>query len=409
MNIPIAAGVLIAAAYVLTGKLGLMLALPPGYASPIFPPAGLAIAVAYLAGAAALPWIFLGSLLLNLMIAAAPITLASGTDSVWIAAATTAQAFVGGWLLRRLLGHDALLDSGSHIARFLISAPIICLVSSTLSVSGLWLLGTIELHALLTNWSNWWIGDTLGAIVVFPLTMLFFGRPVEKWRRRRLMVAIPTLLAFSLVVIGHVLTSRTEQAKILQGFRVQAQQFADHLQQHLEEQTYLLEQLDAHLSVHDNGIESRAHFGRFARQTLTEFPMIQALEWVPQVTNRQRAAFIQAQSEEIPGFDIRQRNNSGEMVRAGQRDSYFPVTYVEPLLGNQEALGFDLASNPTRRQTVKQAMKSDKPVATPPLHLVQEKGQQYGILLLKRVSAGKNAPGLVLSVLRVGDFVKALD
>ncbi len=41
----ISSGVMLAAAYIVMGKLGLMLAVPPGYASGIFPPAGLAIAL----------------------------------------------------------------------------------------------------------------------------------------------------------------------------------------------------------------------------------------------------------------------------------------------------------------------------------------------------------------------------
>ena len=53
-------------AYTVSGKLGLMLAVPPGYASPIFPAAGIAVTAAMIAGRATLPWIFLGSFLLNL-------------------------------------------------------------------------------------------------------------------------------------------------------------------------------------------------------------------------------------------------------------------------------------------------------------------------------------------------------
>ncbi len=46
------------------------------------------------------------------------------------------------------------------------------------------------------------------------------------------------------------------------------------------------------------------------------------------------------------------------------------------------------------------------PVATAPLHLVQEKGGQAGILLIMKISSGSSAPGLVLTVLRVGDFLE---
>ncbi|WP_161984401.1 response regulator [Mariprofundus erugo] len=405
LNISWKAGLLVAVSYAIVGKLGLMLALPPGYASPIFPPAGLAVALTYLAGVSTLPWIFLGSLLLNLMVGDAQLTQVIGLNSMWIALASSLQALWGGWLLRRYLGRCSLLDNGSDILRFLVSAPAICLVSSTLSVTGLWMLGTLAGEAWLGSWFHWWIGDTLGMIVIFPLVMLFYGQPVNKWRQRRLLVALPTLLAFTLVVVGYVMTSRAEQEKSLHAFHLQAQQFADLVQARFEEQEGFLGQLDAHFSLHDGSVESRANFGDLVRESLKRFPMIQAVEWVPQVPDKQRDAFVRGQALEIPGFEIRQRDSSGRMVHADRRADYFPVTYIAPLKGNEEALGFDLASNPLRRQAVMRAMESDGVVATPPLHLVQEKSQQYGILLLKKISAGGNAPGLVLTVLRVGDFL----
>ena len=69
MKMELMAYLLLTIAYVVSGKLGLMLALPPGYASPIFPPAGIAVAAAFIGGKKTLPWIFLGSLLLNLWVA----------------------------------------------------------------------------------------------------------------------------------------------------------------------------------------------------------------------------------------------------------------------------------------------------------------------------------------------------
>ena len=53
-------------AYLVTGKLALLLAVPPGYASPIFPPAGISVAGMLIGGRVTLPWTFLGSFLLNL-------------------------------------------------------------------------------------------------------------------------------------------------------------------------------------------------------------------------------------------------------------------------------------------------------------------------------------------------------
>src|SRR6516162_5070473 len=53
-------------AYVITGRLGLLLAVPPGYATAVFAPAGIAVGAMLMAGPSTLPGIFIGSLLLCL-------------------------------------------------------------------------------------------------------------------------------------------------------------------------------------------------------------------------------------------------------------------------------------------------------------------------------------------------------
>ena len=47
-------------AYVITGRLGVLLAVPPGYATAVFMPAGIAVGAMFVAGAFALPGIFVG-------------------------------------------------------------------------------------------------------------------------------------------------------------------------------------------------------------------------------------------------------------------------------------------------------------------------------------------------------------
>ena len=52
-------------AYVITGRLGVLLAVPPGYATAVFMPAGIAVGAMFVAGAFVL---FIGSLLLDVWI-----------------------------------------------------------------------------------------------------------------------------------------------------------------------------------------------------------------------------------------------------------------------------------------------------------------------------------------------------
>jgi len=405
-SLPVAYGALLAVGYAVTGKLGLMLAQPPGYISAVFPAAGLALAASYVAGHRTLPWIFLGSMLLNLWVGS-HLTPAATLAALGIASASALQAGVGGWAFRRAIGFDVAFDTGPQIGRYLLMAPLVCLVSATLSVACLYGLGVLDPANLRMRWFTWWIGDTLGVATAFPLTMLFLGRPAALWRKRRLPVAVTLLLSLSLVVVLYLKSSDAEQREVRQTFHFQAEQVTDLIQSRLDEQAYLLDQLDAYLSLQTDAPASREAFTHFVAGALRRFPMIQAIEWAPRVEHKDRARFEATQREAFPGFDIHERNTAGTIVTAAPRPDYFPVTYVVPLAGNQAALGFDLTSNPKRRKAALQALSSNAPVATAPVKLVQEKGRQAGILLLHRVSSGPNSPGLVLTVLRTGDFVRA--
>ncbi|MET0533297.1 MAG: MASE1 domain-containing protein, partial [Steroidobacter sp.] len=56
---------LLAALYVLTGKVGLLFALPPGYATVIWPPSGIALGMLIVYGWRLWPGVLIGSFLLN--------------------------------------------------------------------------------------------------------------------------------------------------------------------------------------------------------------------------------------------------------------------------------------------------------------------------------------------------------
>jgi integral membrane sensor domain MASE1 len=208
-----AAYLLLAVGYLVTGKLALLLAVPPGYASPIFPPAGISVAAMLIGGPATLPWTFLGSFLLNLWTAYSG---GHGSDEPWwiaavvIASASMLQAAIGGTTLRHAVGYPAPLDNGRDICRFFFLAPVLCVTSSTLSLSGLLALGVLPRTDLVTNWVSWWIGDTLGILVVLPLMLVIAGEPRDLWRSRALPVALPMLLFFALFVAIFVRVSKWE-------------------------------------------------------------------------------------------------------------------------------------------------------------------------------------------------------
>jgi integral membrane sensor domain MASE1 len=167
-------------AYIITGRLGLLLAVPPGYATPVFVPAGIAVTATFVAGAIALPGTFLGSFLLNLWISyliAGGNNLTQIVTALIIAAGSMTQAAIGGAALRRTIGYPAPFKRPSDILLFFLVAPILCLTSATISLGGLWTLGVVGLPELPMNWVMWWLGDTFGVLVALPLMIWLADEP----------------------------------------------------------------------------------------------------------------------------------------------------------------------------------------------------------------------------------------
>ena len=101
---------------------------------------------------------------------------------------------------------------------------------------------------------------------------------------------------------------------------------------------------------------------------------------------------------------------------AAIRAEYFPVFYVEPLAGNEKALGFDLASNPAHKAALEQARDSGMIVASTRIRLVQEEETQSGVVVFSPVYSGSKPPetveerrrkltGFGLGVFRIGDLL----
>jgi signal transduction histidine kinase/CheY-like chemotaxis protein len=359
-------------------------------------------------GWATLPWVFLGSFLLNLWIgwslgsAFAHIAAAAAG----IAAASALQAAVGGTALRRAIGYPTALDTGRDLARFLLLSPLCCLTSATLSLSWLSALGVVRPPDLATSWISWWIGDTLGALVVLPLMFVIAGEPRPLWRRRALPVAVPMVLFFSLFVAIFVRVNEWERDEALLDFRLLSRDLVDKVHTALDEQDVFLEQLNR--SFTGSKPLSRADFHHLVGGLLQRFPPIQAVKWAPHVDNAGRAAFERAQQAEMPGFEIRAVESAKHPRREADRPDYYPLSFLEPLLGNETAVGVDLDSDPSRRAAVEEAVDTGKVAATAPLRMVDEQGQQAAILLIFAVRGGPDGAGVLLVALRMGTFMQGL-
>jgi diguanylate cyclase (GGDEF)-like protein len=133
---------------------------------------------------------------------------------------------------------------------------------------------------------------------------------------------------------------------------------------------------------------------------------IQALEWIPRVTDDQRHEYVKRAREFYPNFEIKIANQNNQLIKAPHRKVYYPVYYVEPYRGNEAVLGFDLSSNPVRLKAMQKAARTNHVAATAPLKLTQGTRQQYGILVFAPIYKNRQLSSFALGVYKINDLLK---
>ena len=109
---------------------------------------------------------------------------------------------------------------------------------------------------------------------------------------------------------------------------------------------------------------------------------ISAISWIPRVSNEQRKFFEEKASEDLNiNFVFKNRNKNGKLISSKVKDEYFPVYYINPLKGNEKALGFDLSSDDRRFEALKLSKETKKTIVSSRLILVQENGVKKSFLV----------------------------
>jgi signal transduction histidine kinase/CHASE1-domain containing sensor protein len=402
---------LLALAYVAFG----LLARLPGaasapFASAVWPPAGIALAVLLVRGPSRWPGVWLGSFCIDLArlwgSQASETALLIGA---LIATGATLQALLGQWLARRFLRDDLALDSVPAILKFfLLCGPLASLVSTSVGNAALWGLGGKPAEEIAVNWLFWWSGDTIGVLLMTPAVFALLGQPRAIWRPRRLSVALPLLFASGMVAVTFSIVSWLEHSNRQTEFERDAVLLANEVRSAFgkaEEAPLLLADL-----LRSGKQVDRTDFEQIARGIHTRLPAIQALEWIPRVPSDKLAAHERAMRSEGQGdYAVFERDAGGGSVPVATRGEHFPVSHVYPLEGNQAALGFDLGSEGVRRAALEEARRSKVPVASGRIRLVQEQGSQYGVLMFapRFDAAGEVLLGYILAVVRIGRLVES--
>lgn len=407
--------------YVLLGRLSLLFAISPYYVTPIFLPAGIGIAALLLYGVRLLPSIFIGSLLLNLWVSTEQINLSYHglSIAISIASGATLQAYVTWKLIHHVIGFPTTLSKDKDILLFLfLSGPVCCLINASIGITSLYYAGLVTYNNLINSWIVWWVGDSLGVIIVTPLMFIAFAKPKVLWRERLYVVAIPLVVMLSIVISLFNWINEWELERNQFEIHEISSDNVEKMKASFTSYVDAVASIERFYASSKKSTISRDEFKTFVQYTLKNKPGINGLSWNPVVNIEQRNHFEGlVKKEGFNEFNIVERDEAGLLINAKVRKNYVPVQYIEPMKGNEKAFGFDVASNPERGIALNNARDSGKALATSRITLVQENEKQAGFLLFYPVYKGsiisleerrQNIQGFAVGVFRLGDITNAV-
>ena len=240
--------------------------------------------------------------------------------------------------------------------------------------------------------------------------------PEKSQVRRYFAVIYATLIGLLGSLVLYITANNWEREHLQIEFESRAKAYANAIQTHLNSNVEALMFLRDFYYNSEN--VTRQEFSSFVKSVMPRYPGIQGFSWNPLVFDNERAAYESlAQTDGFEDFTFTERREGNGLVRASRRDEYVIVYYIEPLETNKTALGYDIASNPTRLKAIKKGFANGKLAATDRIILVQETGNQFGILLLLPIykkgilaesieERHRNRKGFVVEVLRIGNVIE---
>src|SRR5213080_3049635 len=189
--------------YFIAGKFGLMLASLHASASPVWPPAGIALAALLLLGYRAWPAIFVGAFLVNVT------TAGNVATSLAVASGNTLEAVCGAWLVNRFAGGTTVFDRPQGVFKFALAAVFSTIIGPAFGVTSLALAGFADWTNYGAIWLTWWLGDTTGDLLIAPLIILWSIASRRHWNTKEAVevgILLLLLVVLSEAVFGGWLT-----------------------------------------------------------------------------------------------------------------------------------------------------------------------------------------------------------
>ncbi len=363
--------IIAAMCYFAAGWLGQAFAIPPGYATVIWPASGVAIAACLLFGYRPVMGVFLGSALVNISIGYSNTGQISFLIPVLIALGSSVQTAFSYALIRYFIGKKLQFYNIRHVLSFiLLAGPIGCLVSASAGTFILYSFGVLSADQAPLNWLSWWLGDSVGVIVLVPWLAVLFRKHFSVYYDHPVRIIFALLIVAITTVTLSVSTAYFEFDKQRQAFNANADLSSTLLSERVKNSTDVLYGLVGY--IRGSGQVSRQEFQDYSEVVMSQDRAIKALS-VNHVLEAKDISDYEVTMSALYGFPfkVKQRNSEGNFEPVKVRDRYVSVGLIYPFEPNKKAAGFDVYSEASRRTAIKNAIRLNAAMPTSSITLIQ--------------------------------------
>ncbi len=201
--------------YVLAGHVGVALAPSEQVASPVWPPAGIALAALLLFGKKLWPTVYIGAFCADLVTV-------PWTTSLLIAFGSTVGAVTAAQFVRNTIGDRFPLDRSRDVLLFVVAAFFGSMISGIIGSTILVVTMQKAWTSMPYLWLTWWMGDAGGILLMTPFLMSWATLPLN-WQPKQyvnllgfvIVTLLITLFFFGEVMIGPFSISRESSLSFL--------------------------------------------------------------------------------------------------------------------------------------------------------------------------------------------------
>lgn len=338
---------------------------------PVWLPAGIALSAVYLWGYKLLPGVFFASFIFNFSVLPnfelSQLVTVLGLQNTLIALGSTLQAFVGAFILKRWIGDPTRqVDSIKTVYFVIFVGVLINLISSNIGVLSLTIFNDFfKWDAYLLNMTYWWLGDSAGVLIMTPFLLSLYTtkdeQRVSSTRNYMVIISVSILFCVTVLMTWLFVEKSNQNADTFISSNVKSIENA--IYRKINTNIAKLQQLSQSIQMKTD--LKKSEFVALSNEFLAIDSSIKALSWNPLISQDQLDASLQVLAKEY---------RNGEYIKGdpvNKNDPIVFVQYINPIEGNQQAVGFNVYSNPQRKLTIDSILDSYQPSATQILQLVQ--------------------------------------